>query len=522
MEELFLKLLEYYGIDEQKYDFLTRPLSFNDVPNPYLFNGMDKAVEIVKKAIDNHQKIMIYGDYDCDGVMSTSIIYQLLKSQGADVGYYVPSRYIDGYGLNIDRAKQIVEKGYKLLITVDNGITAFDSIDYCKNNGMNVIIIDHHQPSDTLPSADSIIHPQVSNFSKIATSAGFCCFMFSYAFLKEVDPYFLTLGAISIISDMMPLVEFNRDAVRLASENYTEEKYYALDLLKEGDEFNYMSIGMRISPKINAVGRLLKTTKINHLITFLTSDDKKTILEIYKNIEQINENRKYLSKNAEINIDDEDLQKPGIVKVFDIEEGLIGIIANRLLNDYKRPVIVFTYDCKDETILKGSCRAGEGFNIVKCFEQLKDLIINAGGHAFAGGVSIKKDNLNEFSEQFFKQCSLHPIVETIEKNIEINIQDVNLSTYRLINTFSPFGEEWKQPLLKICDIKTSSLTFSKTNEHILTNLGQNAKLVGFNFKRTDIQSNEYIDVYGNMNYYIYRGYGNVQFLLKKYKPSLKK
>ncbi len=519
MEKLYLQLLEYFNISEEEYDYLTRPLTLKDIKDPFLFKGMDKAIELVKKHINLNNKIMIYGDYDCDGIMSTSIVFKALESLGVTPGYYIPSRYIDGYGLTIERAKQIIEKGYKLLITVDNGITAFEAIEFCKSNGLDVVVIDHHQQGETLPIADAIIHPFVSEFSDIATSAGFCSFMFSYALLGNINNYLLILGAISIISDMMPLKDFNRDLVRIATQIYEPGKYWALDLLKEGDEFNYMSIGMRMSPKINAVGRILKTNKINMLVPFLTSNDKQKVFEIYKDIDQINENRKNISKNINFDLNEDDLNKAGIVTILDVEEGLIGILANKLMNEYKKPVIVFTKDSKDETLLKGSCRSMEGFNIVKCFEELESLLLNAGGHAYAGGLSIRKDDFETFKDNFIKQCEIHPVIETKEKTISINLTDINLSTYRLIDTLSPFGEEWKQPLLEVKGIKTSSLIFNKTGEHLLTTLGQNSKLVSFNISKEDMLKNDYINMTGNINFYVYRGYGNVQFLVKKYKPS---
>lgn len=519
MNELYKKLLNYYQIDEEQYKILTRDLTLADIPDPYEFNGMKEAVEIAKQAIANKDKVMVYGDYDCDGIMSTSIVVKVFLKLGMKIGYYVPSRYIDGYGLTIDRAKQIVQKGYKVLITVDNGISANEPIAYCKDHGMKVIIIDHHQYHDDLPNADAIVHPQVSNFSTQATSAGYCSFIFSCALLGKIDEYLLILGAISVISDMMPLKNFNRDIVRLATILYEKGKYLALDLLREGDEFDYMSIGMRMAPKINAVGRVLKTTQINRLIEFLTTDNPSMVYEIYKMVEQCNEYRKELSKNADLELTEEESKLPGVVKVMDIQEGLIGILANKALNTYKVPSIVFCEDSQDKDLLRGSCRAGEGFNIVKCFDELADILVIAGGHAFAGGLTLKKENLEEFTKRFMKVCEEHPIVDVKEESIVIGIQDVSFETYELIKNFSPFGEEWKAPLLEIQNIKTSALQFSKKGEHILTPIGQNTKLVGFNMPREEVLQSDYIDMIGNVNFYIYRGSRNIQFLTKKYRKS---
>ncbi len=519
MEELFNQLLDYYSLSMEEYDYITRPLSFSDIHDPYEFKGMLEAINIVKLAIKNKDKIIVFGDYDCDGMMATSIVAKSFIDINYPIDYYIPSRYLNGYGFNLDKAKEYIHKGYKLIITVDNGITANEAIDYCIENGVKVIIIDHHEQGDVLPQANAIIHPQVSEFSNIKTSAGFCSFMFSIALLKRINPYLLTLGAISVISDMMPLKEFNRDIVRLATSLYRNGEYYNIDLLREDDEFNYQSIGMRIAPKINAIGRLVKDEEINNLIPFFINEDKTLLSKLYFWINENNENRKSISQNNDIKIDEEDLNKDGIVILTHLEEGMLGIMANKLLNIYKKPVVVLTYSSLDNSILQGSCRALEGFNIVKCFEDLNDILINAGGHALAGGLSLKESDYKEFKRRFIEACTSHPPMENKEKTIELNIQDVNLSTYRLIETFSPFGEEWKSPILSLKHLKTSTFMYSKNSEHILTPIGQSAKLVGFNMARKDISKYPYIDVTGNISYYVYKGYGTVQFLIKKSKPS---
>lgn len=514
MDTLFEKLLSYYNLSLSDYDYLTRELSLSDIKDPYSFKDMDKVFDIVNYSLANDEKIMIYGDYDCDGIMATSILVKMFSYLNKDVGYYIPSRYIDGYGINIQRAKQIIEKGYKLVILCDNGIVANEEIKYLKDNNIKVIIIDHHKPGDVLPDADAIIHPSVSNFSQIATSAGFCSFMVSYAILKKIDIYLLILGAISIISDMMPLKDFNRDIVRLASSLYENNKYYALDLLKENDVFNYLCIQMKMAPKINAVGRLLKTNKINCLIKFLTSDDKDLIKQIYKDIYSINEQRKFISKN--ISIDESDTDSSAIVSIYDIEEGMVGLLANKVLNIYHKPTIIFTYDSNDSTILRGSIRVDEGYDAIELLKNVENLLINYGGHAFAGGVTIKKDKYNEFKEKIISICQKNIQIQKPFKSIEISISDINLSLCRLVESFSPFGEEFKPPIFKICNVSKSFLQLNKTRKHIITNLSIFSQIVAFNIDDDFFKNGSMVDLYGTISLHNYHGTSRVQFLVNKY------
>ncbi len=514
MEELFDKLLKYYNLTLQDYDYMTRNLSFDDVKDPFTFNGMKEAINICKESIKNDEKIIVYGDYDCDGIMSTSIITKAFLKLNKKIDYYVPSRYLDGYGLSLSKAQTLVDKHYDLVILCDNGISALEASKLLKDNNIKVIIIDHHLVADKLPNADAIIHPSVSNFSSITTSAGFCSFMFSYALLGSIDPYLLILGAISVISDMMPLKDFNRDIVRLATSTYKEHTYLSLDLLKENDNFDYLSMSMKIAPKINAVGRLLKTNRINDLIKYFISDDKETILKIYQMIEICNENRKSISADIDINLDD--INDDVIISIYDIEEGMIGLLANKILNTYHKPTIILTYDSNDNNILKGSMRASDNYDVVDILKKCDDLLENYGGHTFAGGLTLKKENFDKFKVKINEICKTIPKVEQKIKAIDININDINLINCRLIDTFSPFGEDFKAPILKLEHVKTSSLTLSRNKKHIVTNISLNSQIVGFNIDVSNFNEHTFIDLYGTMALHTFYNKISVQFLIDKY------
>ena len=196
MESLFKRLLDYYQISEDEYRSLTMPVTIDNFYQGHAFKDMDKCVALVKTAVKDNKKIFIYGDYDADGIMSLSILVKMFQYINYPVSYHVPNRYLDGYGLTLKRSEEIVNSGYDLLITVDNGVTAFEGIDYAKKHGLQVLIFDHHQPDDVLPNADYILHPSISEFGDVATSAGFVTFMFALNYLGYFDQYLATLASI--------------------------------------------------------------------------------------------------------------------------------------------------------------------------------------------------------------------------------------------------------------------------------------------------------------------------------------
>lgn len=515
-EQKFLNtLLDYYHISSEKYHFLTRKINEEDLPDPFKFEKMSEAVALVKDAMSKKEKIMVYGDYDADGVMSTSIVVKMFSYLKYRANYYIPSRYLDGYGLNLTRAKEIVEKGYKLLITVDNGISANEAIEYCKNNGMRVLVIDHHERGEILPDADVIIHPEISNFSKIKSSAGFASYMFATALLGRVDHYLLTLGAISIVTDMMPLIDYNRDILRYAIEHYQYGKFKNIDLLSEGSSFDEVTIGMKIGPKINAVGRVITNTNVNRLVTYFTSDEEDVIFELNNWLTSVNNDRKVKSKSAIDNLEKFDEEEPAIIALVECEEGLIGLVANKISNDYNKPAIVFTKDSNNSDILKGSCRSPLGFNIVKALTELSELTLSYGGHPSAGGVTIEAKNFDFFSDKFKALAKKYPPYKASGETIEIGLLDINFINYEILQSFSPFGEEWKTPVFTLRNLKTDSLQFSRNGEHIMTSLSRIVKLVGFNMKKNDVTINPFIDVNGKMNFNSYNGQDYLQFVIEE-------
>ena len=515
---LFERLLDYFKISEADYADLIAPVSIESFSAGHQFERMSEAVEIVKAAVDNKDKIFIYGDYDADGIMSTSIVVKSLLKLGVIPSFYIPNRYKDGYGITLSKAEEIVSEGVKLVITVDNGISANEPIAYLHEKGVKVVVLDHHTVPSNVPVADVIIHPTYSKFGTIATSAGFVSFMFSWALLGYFDKYLSCLAAISVISDMMPLLDYNRRFLRLVFNSYQDGEFYAIDLLKESGPFDENAIGMRIAPQINALGRLLDDESINYIIHYFVTSDKDKINRLFAWINSNNEKRKEESRMASVNAPEINENDPAIIVLTDVKEGLLGLIANQLCSEYRRPVIVFDR-AQEEGILKGSCRAPEGFNVVDAFNSCGDIMITSGGHALAGGCSIHEKDFEQFKNLFLKYVEQNPIVVVDHHEIVMGLTEINEENYQLINSFAPFGESWKMPSFLIKHIKTDSLMFSRTGEHILTYVGQGVKLTGFGFGKEMVQSYNYIDLIGQLRSSVYRGNRSLDFVIKEIRES---
>ena len=519
-ETLKQRLLDFYQIDEATYQELIKESTIDDFAMGHHFDHMEEAVELVKEAVKNLKRIAIYGDYDADGIMGTSVLVKMFSYINYQVDYYIPSRYLDGYGLTLKYAQKAVENGVGLLITVDNGVSAFEAIKYLHNHGIQVLVLDHHTLQDTLPLADYIIHPTYSHFGDIPSSGAFTAFMFASSFLGYVDKYLATLASISLISDMMPLLDYNRRLLKAVISHYQEGEFLAIDLLKEKDSFDENAIGMRIAPKINALGRMIETDEINKIVPFFVSDDKELILNYINWINDTNEFRKDASKAAVEDVKDISKEDAAIVIMSDAKEGLLGLIANHLCGNYHVPVVVFGKESNEE-FLKGSARTPEGFNIVDAFNQLSDIIVNFGGHAMAGGCSIKASDFEEFKKRFMGIAKNTPIKEYVERNIPLGLTEVSFENYELIKSFSPFGESWPAPTFLIPRISSMSLTYSRDNKHILTYIGQGVKLVGFNFPKEEISQTRFIDLLGRMRTSTYRGLVSLEFGIKDIKESKK-
>lgn len=517
MESKFLNaLLDYYHISKEEYETLISDYDLSNFSDGHHFENIEKAKDIILDAVKNNKRIVIYGDFDADGIMGTSILVRMFQLLNYQASYYIPSRYIDGYGLNVENASKCIGK-YDLVICVDNGIVANEPIKLLKDNGIDVVVIDHHTRGEELPIADAIVHPQVSNYGETASSGAFSAFMFSKEVLGYYDKYLATMAAISLISDMMPLKEYNRKLLKAIFKDYMDNEFLPISLLAEHKPLDEKIIGSLIAPKINAVGRIIEDKSINLIVKYFTTDDKEFILTYFDFITNTNNTRKEMSKDITNNILS-NLDDNALVNKLNIKEGLIGLVANGVMNKLHKPAIVFTHD-KDGN-LKGSARSFEGFNIVDAFTKLNKYMIASGGHALAGGCSIKESDYDSFKKDFINLVNNSPIVYVEKPSIDISINDINKDNYEIYNSFSPFGEEWEAPLLSLKGIKVEALQYSKDQNHILTKIGNNAKLVGFNISKDSIKNYNFIDLKGRLSSSSYKNIVTYEFHIEEVKEHI--
>lgn len=512
-KSLLERLLDYYSIDYNKYLSLNKDVNLANFKDGHEFDDIDKAVKLVKDVIANKGKIIIYGDYDCDGVMGTSILVKMFSYLDVVVDYYLPNRYLDGYGLNAKHAQEYIDQKYDLVITVDNGITAFEGIEMLHNAGIKVLILDHHQASDTLPLADAICHPIVSNFGETSSSGAFTAFIYSISLLGRVDKYLALLATISVISDMMPLLDYNRNLLRAMFEAYTPGEFLAVDLLADHEPLDENIIGMKIAPRINSIGRLIEDTSINQIVNYFVSDDKDYILNYYSFIVGMNEERKNISK-IDLSYLNLSLNDKAVIIKGDYKEGIIGLIANSIMVKYQIPVIVFTKALDGS--LKGSARAPEGYDIVEAFSELGQYLLTSGGHASAAGCSIKDEDFDEFKKKFTEIISKKEVKKVEYKYIDIGMSELSLENYQLIKSFSPFGESWPAPLFRLRHIKVDTLMYSRDHKHIVTTLGNKLKLVYFNYPEKELANKKFVDIIGTISIKSYKGFDYLEFSGKEF------
>jgi single-stranded-DNA-specific exonuclease len=519
MTNFLERLLQSYNLSYEDYALMTRKLSLDDLEDYLNFSNIEKAKEKILAMMKDNKKIMIYGDYDCDGITSTSIlVYTFKELNYPHVGYYIPSRYLNGYGINEEMVDAIYKKGYDLIITVDNGVAAYDALKKAKEYGMEVILTDHHETKETLPECYTIVHPEFKEDKSYLPECGaYVAFQLSRALLNKTDEYLLTLASLATISDMMPLKGYNRDIVRLGLEKAKANHYPQFNLLvgKEGIQ-DEKSFSFVCAPKINSLGRVLETTKVNKGVEYFVSKDLNVIKEIEQLIEFTNDKRKVITNEAASKIDLSLYEnKKIIIDCFnDISEGLIGLIANKVLNEANKPCIIFTKDDKTG-YLKGSARSLEGLPLVELFSKMSDLIVQFGGHALAGGIAIEEKNLPAFITKANEIASTYTIKEKSKLIIPCELEELNLENYGLIRSLAPYGEEFNEPYLSI-KMPCKNISYISNGRHIKGQVNFVTSFIGFN-QNKDFGRKGEVTLIGKLEKDNFKGEGYLSFKVEEVK-----
>ena len=426
--------------------------------DPFLMHDMQKAVDRINEAIENEEKILVYGDYDADGITSTVLLVETLISMGANVSSYIPNRFEEGYGPNKEAFTKIIDSGITLIITVDNGIAGVEEVDLANELGCDVIVTDHHKIQDTIPNAYAIIHPEHPEgnypFKKLAGVG--VAFKLAHALLEIFPDFLLDLVAIGTIADMVSITDENRIFVKQGLELINEDPRIGLKMLLElsgiDTKIDEQTVGFYIAPKLNSIGRM-DSAKLG--LTFLMAEDPVTARALAEQIEQYNIERKQVTedivKDVINKIESSDKKQKNVIMVSgEYHEGVLGIVASNIVEKYQKPVFIMN---EKDGILKGSARSIFDFNIYVAMNKISDLFVAFGGHTLAAGFSFEESNfekIEEFLDNEFEEFKQKNDLKA-NKNIDIvtSLEDISYQFLNSLDALKPYGMDFEKPAVLI-------------------------------------------------------------------------
>lgn len=443
--------------EESLHTFSTEETIHHD---PFLFSQMDKIITRINEAIDEGQPILIYGDYDADGVTGTSILVRCLRELGALVNYYIPNRFYEGYGPNEDAFMQAIADGYQLVITVDNGIAGIDEAEILLEHGVDLIITDHHQIKETLPNAYAILHPELDeNYPFHQLSGAGVALKIAEALLQEVIPEdFYAIAMLGTIGDVVPLIDENRSIVKRGLAALRETEIEGLNAIMElagtdKEEATEVNVGFEICPRLNAPGRMDEAALA---VECLIAEIKEEAELIAKQIESFNSERqkttqKVLEEASKL-IDKQtlDAKKAVILYSPNWHEGILGIVAGRLSKQWQKAVFVVTDD--HEGLIKGSARAVEGYHLFELLSECHELIERFGGHALAAGITFAPENLQALEDKMNEVLKDVEVSPSLQVDLSLSLADLNVTFVDQLSMLAPFGEGNRPPLIEIKDV----------------------------------------------------------------------
>ena len=439
--------------------------SLESLHDPFLMQDMGAAVDRLCQAIDHHERIMVYGDYDVDGTTAVALMYSFLRTQTENLIYYIPDRYTEGYGIStkgIDTAK---EKGCSLVIALDCGIKAVDKIAYANSLGVDFIVCDHHTPGAVIPSAVAVLNMKRADcpypFKELSGCGVGFKLVQAYAQRRGIDPQetyrLLPLLAMSIASDIVPVTGENRILAFYGLRALNAQPSVGLRAIMqvagiEGKTITISDLVYKIGPRINAAGRMKSGAEA---VRLLITDDEEGAVRFAQDIDSYNQDRRDFDTKttdealAQLQADPENETKHTTV-VYSPEwhKGVVGIAASRLTETYYRPTIVLT--AGDDDIISGSARSVSDFDIYTAIDSCRDLLTNFGGHKFAAGLSMHKADLPEFKRRFEEYVASHITPDqqmpTLEIEAEVELSDMNWKMYKILQCLEPFGPANERPL----------------------------------------------------------------------------
>ena len=512
----------------------------NDFHDPFLITDMDIAVDRIIKAIENKDRVTIYGDYDVDGITSITVLSSFLKDLGLETTHYIPNRLNEGYGLNKDAIDKVKENGCDLMITVDCGISSIEEIKYANSIGIETIITDHHEPGEEIPKALAVIDNKrkdstypfrelagVGVVFKLIQAIGIKLGLKEETYLKYLD-----IVCVGTISDIVPLVDENRVITKLGIKLVKQTRNIGLKSILKSSGYTSIdsnTISFGVAPRINACGRM---GKAEEALDLLLSTNVNEAFELTNKLNEHNKNRqeteKAIFKNTVEIIEREHLDKNKAIIVAgeNWHHGVIGIVSSKITDMYFKPSILLSFE--EDGTGKGSGRSIPGFDLHEALTKCIDSIEKFGGHSMAVGITVKKDKLEEFRKKFEKiaeESKIDEINPIIKIDAKLNLNEINKEMVLSLKKLEPFGEANKMPIFAFKNLKIDSIRALSEGKHLKLTLRDNnyvINAIGFNMGE---YANEYrigdrIDVAGVLEINTFNGVENLQINLKDIMKSI--
>ncbi|CCX43630.1 single-stranded-DNA-specific exonuclease RecJ [Prevotella sp. CAG:1031] len=455
--------------------------------DPFLMPGMDRAVERLNKALGSKERILVYGDYDVDGTTAVALVYKYIRNFYSNIDYYIPTRDDEGYGISNAVIDMAAEQGVKLIIILDCGIKANAEIAYARSLGIDFIICDHHVPDEELPDAVAILNPKLEGSTYPCSHLSGCGvgfkFMQAFAMSNALAPAdlegMLDLVAVSIAADLVPMVDENRVMTYHGLRRLNSNPNLGLRAIIRicglvGKEITISDVIFKIGPRINASGRMQSGREA---VELLVARDSTDALHRARAIDQYNRDRKELDKRITEEANDiisqrgeaEADKKALVIYNKNWHRGIIGIVASRLTELYYKPSVVLTLS---NGLATGSSRSVQGFDVYRAVESARDLLENFGGHTYAVGLSLKEENIPEFSRRFEEYVAKNILPSQRQPLLEIDavitFSEITSTFFAMLNRFNPFGPGNQKPVFctrNVKDFGTSKLV-GRRSEHI--------------------------------------------------------
>ena len=538
LSDLISSILASRGIIEKEdvREFLNP--TRDDFHNPFLMPDMEKAVDRILKAIQTQEKTIIYGDYDVDGITSITVLKKFLEERNLQVGEYIPNRLNEGYGLNKEAVKKIAEQGYKLIITVDCGISCIEEIKYATELGLEVIVTDHHEPAEELPKCLAVVDAKRKDnqypFNQLAGVGVVFKLIQAISIKLNLDNKeylkYLDIVCVGTISDIVPLVDENRVITKLGLKLVPISKNIGLRTLLASTgykEVNSTTISFGIAPRINACGRMGEEKEALRL--FLTNDlhEAKEITERLNNYNlERQETEKRIFKQALEQIENGEKDKSCIVLGQEgWHHGIIGIVASKVTDIYFKPSILICFEGEEG---KGSGRSIPGFNLHDAVMNCDTYVEKFGGHSMAIGINVKRENFEKFKkefEEYTQNSHISDIIPIIQIDKQVDIKKINLQDVNELKLLEPYGEGNKMPIFLIKNLKILSIRSLSEGKHIKLKLGiDNYMIDAIGFNMGEVADKyligDKVDIVGSLEINQFGGNENIQVNLKDLRKTI--